>query len=46
MIGKNGVEKINIIELSQDEKKNFSNSIKSVEELFEAAKKIDSSLNS
>ena len=46
VIGKNGVEKINIIELSQDEKKNFSNSIKSVEELFEAAKKIDSSLNS
>ena len=45
IIGKNGVEKVNIIELSQEEKKYFSNSIKSVEELFEAAKKIDSSLN-
>ena len=45
IIGKNGVEKINIIKLSTEEKKHFSNSIKSVEELFEAAKKIDNSLN-
>ena len=39
------LKKINIIKLSTEEKKYFSNSIKSVEELFEAAKKIDNSLN-
>ena len=44
IIGKNGVEKVIEIELSKNEKKDFDNSIKSVQELFESAKKIDSSL--
>ncbi len=44
IIGKNGVEKVVEIELSEEEKKEFNNSIKSVEELFKAAQKIDSSL--
>ncbi len=44
IIGKNGVEKVVEIQLSDKEKKDFDNSIKSVEELFNAAKKIDSSL--
>ena len=44
IIGKNGVEKVVEIKLSDKEKKDFDNSIKSVEELFNAAKKIDSSL--
>ena len=44
-IGKNGVEKIIELELSKDEKKQFDNSIKAVQELFDAAKKIDNSLN-
>ena len=39
IIGKNGVEKIVEIELSNEEKKNLENSIKSVEELYQAAKK-------
>ena len=43
-IGKDGVEKVIEIKLSQDEKKQFDNSIKAVQELFDAAKKIDSSL--
>ena len=43
-IGKDGVEEIINIELSQDEKKQFDKSIKAVQELFEAAKKIDNSL--
>jgi len=43
-IGKNGVEKIFQIELSNEEKKQFEYSIKAVKELFEAAKKIDNSL--
>ena len=43
-IGKNGVEKIFQIELSSEEKKQFDYSIKTVEELFETAKKIDNSL--
>ena len=41
MIGKNGVEKIVEIPLSSSEKSDFENSIKAVEELFIAAKKID-----
>ena len=45
IIGKNGVEKVLEIEISEDEKKQFNNSIKSVEELFQAAAKIDPSLN-
>ena len=44
-IGKNGVEKVIEIKLSKEEKKQFDNSINSVHELFEIAKKIDSSLN-
>ena len=44
IIGKNGVEKVVEINLSQEEKSNFNLSIKSVKELFDAAKKIDSSL--
>ncbi len=44
IIGKNGVEKIIELELDDKEKENFKKSIESVKELFEAAKKIDSSL--
>ena len=44
IIGKNGVEKVIEIELSKDEKTNFDNSIKAVEELFDAATKIDPTL--
>ena len=44
IIGKNGVEKVIEIKLSEKEKKDFDNSIKSVQELFEAAKKIDPNL--
>ena len=43
-IGKNGVEKIIEIDLSDEEKKQFNYSIKAVQELFDAAKKIDSDL--
>ncbi len=44
IIGKEGVEKIIEIELSNEEKKSFELSINSVKELFEAARKIDSNL--
>ncbi len=44
VIGKNGVEKVVEIKLSDKEKKDFDNSIKSVQELFNAAKKIDPTL--
>ena len=44
IIGKNGVEKVIEIELNEDEKENFKYSIKAVQELLAAAKKIDSSL--
>ena len=44
IIGSGGVEKIIELELSSDEKKDFENSIKSVRELFDAAKKIDNGL--
>jgi len=44
IIGKNGVEKIIEIDLNVEEKKLFNKSISAVKELFEAAKKIDSSL--
>ena len=44
VIGKNGVEKVIEIDLSDEEKKQFDYSIKAVEELFETAKKIDNSL--
>ena len=45
VIGKNGVEKIIKIDLSDEEKKQFNHSIKTVQELFDTAKKIDSDLN-
>ena len=45
VIGKNGVEKIIEIDLSSEEKKQFDYSINAVQELFDAAKKIDNSLN-
>jgi len=44
IIGKNGVEKIIEINLSDAEKNQFNNSVKAVENLFAAAKKIDNSL--
>ena len=44
-IGKNGVEKIIEIDLSDEEKKQFNFSIRAVQELFNKAKKIDNSLN-
>jgi len=44
IIGKNGIEKIIEINLSNEEKINFDNSIAAVKELFGAAKKIDSNL--
>ena len=45
IIGKNGVEKVIELELSNDEKKQFSHSIQAVKDLFDAAKKIDPSLS-
>ena len=45
IIGSGGVEKIVEINLEQEEKINFENSIKAVKELFDTAKKIDPSLN-
>ncbi len=44
IIGSGGVEKIIEIELSAEEKENFSKSIEAVRDLFNAAKKIDSAL--
>jgi malate dehydrogenase len=44
IIGAGGVEKIIELNLSDDEKEKFDNSIKSVNDLFEAAKNIDPSL--
>ena len=43
-IGKNGVEEIIEIDLSESEKNQFQKSISAVEELFKAAVKIDSTL--
>ena len=43
-IGKNGVEKIIEMDLSDEEKKQFNFSIKAVQELFNNAKKIDGNL--
>jgi malate dehydrogenase len=45
IIGSNGVEKIIELELTAEEKNNFENSVESVKELFDAAKKIDKELN-
>ena len=44
IIGSKGVEKIIELKLSEEEKINFQNSIKSVEDLFIAAQKIDPDL--
>ena len=44
IIGKNGIEKIVEINLTDDEKSNFAISIKAVKELFDVAIKIDSDL--
>ncbi len=44
IIGSGGVEKVIELSLSNEEKINFNNSINSVQELFEAAKKIDPEL--
>ena len=44
IIGSNGVEKIIELNLDEQEKKNFENSIKSVKDLFVAAQKIDKNL--
>jgi malate dehydrogenase len=44
IIGSRGVEKIVQLSLSSIEKENFEKSIKAVRDLYEAAKKIDSSL--
>ena len=44
IIGANGVEKVVEFKLSEEENKNFQKSIESVQELFQAAKKIDSYL--
>ena len=44
IIGKNGVEKIVELKLTDDERKNFSDSVDSVKQLFDVAKKIDTNL--
>ena len=44
IIGKNGIEKIVELSLDNAEKINFNNSISAVQDLFDAAKKIDNSL--
>ena len=44
VIGSGGVEKVVEINLTEEEKLNFNNSIKAVQELFTAAKKIDPNL--
>ena len=44
IIGENGVEKIIELDLNSEEKKNFDKSIQAVKDLFDAAKKIDTSL--
>ena len=44
VIGNNGIEKIVELSLSNDEKNSFEESVKSVQELYNAAKKIDPEL--
>jgi len=44
IIGKNGVEKVVEINLNSEEKSNLDKSIKAVQELFDAAQKIDPEL--
>ena len=45
IIGSKGVEKIIELNLSMEEKKGFERSVEAVKDLFEAAKKIDSTLS-
>ena len=45
IVGKNGIEKIDEIELDENEKSEFNNSVDAVKKLWEAASKIDPSLN-
>ena len=45
VIGKNGVEKIQEIDLNEKEKKEFNNSVEAVKKLWEAASKIDPDLS-
>ena len=45
IIGKNGIEKIQEIELDKKEKSEFDHSIEAVKKLWEAASKIDPNLN-
>ena len=45
IIGSNGIEKVEILELDTEERKYFDISLAAVKDLFEAAKKIDSSLS-
>jgi len=45
IIGKNGIEKVVEINLDKNEKKDFDHSISAVNELFDAAKKIDTKLS-
>jgi malate dehydrogenase len=44
VIGSEGVEKVIELKLSEEEKKNFVNSVKAVQDLYNAAKKIDPDL--
>ena len=45
VIGKDGVEKIEEIDLNENEKNEFNNSVEAVIKLWDAASKIDPSLN-
>ncbi len=45
IIGASGVEKVIELKLNNEEKESFHQSIKAVEDLFSAAKKIDTNLN-
>ena len=45
IIGKSGVEKIEVVKLDDNEKKEFVNSIEAVKKLWEAASKIDTDLS-
>ena len=45
IVGKNGIEKIEEIELDENEKSEFNNSVDAVKKLWEAASKIDPSLD-
>ena len=45
IIGKNGVEKIEVVDLDEKEKSEFIHSVETVKKLWEAASKIDPDLN-